>query len=171
MKDVQKIIADLKKDGAKVVNAIVKNVTATEEVAVNGKTYLRLCLTLDKEIPAYVQKGDDYIEGESRFAYILSGSVGHFLSEDEETAFIKDSVCASKVRIKAILTYAKVQLLCEKVKGKTQYCNPFSENEEKTELDNDNIFHHLIGLELGSMGRKHAQKYTEHDLFAEDKED
>lgn len=170
MKDVKKIIAALKKDGAVSVKAVIKNATVTKEVNEDGKDYLRIALTLDKEIPNYVQKDDEFVEGKARFAYILSGSLGHFLSEDERTAFIKDDVCADPVWAKAILVYSSVELLCQKVKAKEKYCNPFSENEEKHEVENDNIYHHLINFELGSMAVKYAERFTEKVLFGK-KED
>lgn len=170
MKDVKKIIATLKKEGAVSVKATVKNAVVTKDTNDEGKDYLRIALTLDKDVPNYVLTGDEYKEGTSRFAYILSGSLGHFLSEDERTAFIKDDVCSNPIWCKAILVYSTVEILCQKVKAKEKYINPFSENGEEHEVENDNIYHHLIGFELGSMATKYADRFTEDVLFGK-KED
>lgn len=162
MKDSKSIIAAMLKDGCKKVeNVVVKNATArVVESKTTGNEYIRVVLTLNKEIPQYVlnRTNLEYEEGASRIIVVTGPSIAHHLSENEETAFVRNIVMGDLKLLEMVLSYSKVDLLLEPVKDKQMYINPFSESDESHELSHDNIFVHLVGLEMGTLASKRVDK-------------
>lgn len=161
MKDSKAIIAAMVKDGCKLMkNVVVKNATASKQTSLNGNDYIRVVLTLNKEVDAYVlnKKTLEYEKGLTRIISVTAPSIGHHLSENEQTAFVRNTVMGDLKLLEMVLSYSKVDLLLEPVKDKQQYTNPFSENPEPHELSHDNIFVHLVGLEMGTLASKRVDK-------------
>lgn len=162
MKDSKTIIAAMVKEGCKKIeNVVVKNATASiVESKSTGNEYIRVVLTLNQEIPQYTLNRNnlEYEQGTSRIVVVTGPSVAHHLSENEETAFVRNIVMKDLKLLEMVLSYSRVDLLLEPVKDKQQYTNPFSENPEPHELSHDNIFVHLIGLEMGKLALKRIDR-------------
>lgn len=162
MKDSKSIIAAMLKDGCKKVESVVvKNATArVVESKSTGNEYIRVVLTLNQEIPQYTLNRNnlEYEQSTSRIVVVTGPSVAHHLSENEETAFVRNIVMKDLKLLEMVLSYSRVDLLLEPVKDKQQYTNPFSENPEPHELSHDNIFVHLIGLEMGKLALKRIDR-------------
>lgn len=174
MKDVNEVVRTLIKNGAKQINgAVIKTVSVNRK-----ESYDSVCLTLTKPIKGYVRDGDSdaFVEGETKVIFASSFSLGAILANSEDTAFAKKKLLAKPKLLELVLSYAKIDILQEKVNANTDYINPFSENEEGRTIDHDTYINHIISIELGKRGKLAIEKLfdklfdSEFEDFNEDEE-
>lgn len=152
MQNVQEVIRDLLKGGAKRIdNAVVKTVGVNRQ-----ENYDRVALTLAKPVTGYIlnentgeyEKSDDV-----RTIFVSSFSIGAILADNEDSAFAKRFLMEKPQMLELALSYAKVDILQESVEANTNYVNPFSSATEGRTIDHDTIINHITSIELGKRGR------------------
>ena len=155
MQNVQEVVRTLLKNGAKRIdNAVVKTVSVNRQ-----ENYDRVALTLAKPVRAYVQtEAGDYEEGETRVIFVSSFSLGAILADNEDTAFAKRKLMQKPQLLELVLSYAKIDVLQEKVEANTDYINPFSSSTTGKLIEHDTYINHVVCIELGKRGLKAIDK-------------
>lgn len=157
MKNVQEVIRDLLKGGAKRIDgAVVKTVGVNRQ-----ENYDRVALTLAKPVIGYIlnentgeyEKSDDV-----RTIFVSSFSIGAILADNEDSAFAKRFLMEKPQMLELALSYAKVDILQESVEANTDYVNPFSSATEGRTIDHDTIINHITSIELGKRGLRFLAK-------------
>lgn len=154
MKNVQEVIRDLLKSGAKRVdNVVVKSVNVARK-----ENYDRLSLSLAKPVRGFVQEDGTYTEGETRVIFVSTFSVGAILGDNEDTAFAKRKLLARPKLLELVLSYSKIDIIQEEVKANEEYRNPFATDPEPWIPDHDTVINHIISIELGRRGLRQLEK-------------
>lgn len=155
MQNVQEVVRTLLKNGAKRIdNAVVKTVSINRQ-----ENYDRVALTLAKPVRGYVEnESGEYEEGETRVIFVSSFSLGAILSDNEDTAFAKRKLMQKPQLLELVLSYAKIDVLQEKVEANTDYTNPFSSSTNSRTIGHDTYINHVVGIELGKRGLKAIDK-------------
>ena len=155
MQNVQEVVRTLLKNGAKRIdNAVVKTVGVNRQ-----EKYDRVALTLAKPVRSYVEtETGEYEEGETRVIFVSSFSLGAILSDNEDTAFAKRKLMQKPQLLELVLSYAKIDVLQEKVEANTDYINPFSSSTNSRMIEHDTYINHVVGIELGKRGLKAIDK-------------
>lgn len=155
MKNVNEVIRDLLKNGAtRIDNAVVKSVNV-----VRKENYDRVSLGLAKPVKGFVADSDgNYTEGETRVIFVSSYSLGAILSDNEDVAFAKRILMQKPQLLELVLSYAKVDILQEKVNANEEYTNPFATNPTPTMFDHDAYINHVVNIELGKRGMRAINK-------------
>ena len=155
MQNVQEVVRTLLKNGAKRIdNAVVKTVGVNRQ-----EKYDRVALTLAKPVRSYVEtETGEYEEGETRVIFVSSFSLGAILSDNEDTAFAKRKLMQKPQLLELVLSYAKIDVLQEKVEANTDYINPFSSSTNGRMIEHDTYINHVVGIELGKRGLKAIDK-------------
>ena len=155
MQNVQEVVRTLLKNGAKRIdNAVVKTVGVNRQ-----EKYDRVALTLAKPVRSYVEtETGEYEEGETRVIFVSSFSLGAILSDNEDTAFAKRKLMQKPQLLELVLSYAKIDVLQEKVEANTDYINPFSSSTNGSMIEHDTYINHVVDIELGKRGLKAIDK-------------
>ena len=155
MQNVQEVVRTLLKNGAKRIDdAVVKTVSVNRQ-----EKYDRVALTLAKPVRGYVEaETGEYEEGETRVIFVSSFSLGAILSDNEDTAFAKRKLMQKPQLLELVLSYAKIDVLQEKVEANTDYINPFSRSTNGRMIEHDTYINHVVGIELGKRGLKAIDK-------------
>lgn len=155
MANVQEVVRTLLKNGAKRIdNAVVKTVGVNRQ-----EKYDRVALTLAKPVRGYIEnKTGEYEEGETRVIFVSSFSLGAILSDNEDTAFAKRKLMRKPQLLELVLSYAKIDILQEKVEANTYYTNPFSNSTNGGTIEHDTYINHVVDIELGKRGLKAIDK-------------
>lgn len=155
MKNVNEVIRDLLKSGAKRIDgAVIKTVSVSRQ-----ENYDRIGLTLAKPVKGYIADEEgNYSEGETRTIFVSSFSLGAILADNEDTAFAKRKLMEKPQLLELVLSYAKIDVLQESVSSNTEYINPFSSSTEGRTIDHDTIINHVVSIELGKRGMKAIEK-------------
>lgn len=154
MKNVQEVIRDLLKSGAKRVdNVVVKSVNVARK-----ENYDRLSLSLAKPVRGFVQEDGTYTEGETRVIFVSTFSIGAILGDNEDTAFAKRKLLARPKLLELVLSYSKIDIIQEEVKANEEYRNPFATDPEPWIPDHDTVINHIISIELGRRGLRQLEK-------------
>lgn len=163
MKEIKKVVAQLRKEGAESVNnVVVKNVTIKDM-----DNYTRVSLTLNKEVKQMVTtESGDYEEGMNNVIFASSYSIGAVLSNYEDTAFAKNLLMQSPELLSMVLSYAEIDILLEHVKAGEEYTNPFSSRSESRVIEHDSIYAHVVDIRLGKNGEKTIQMLKDKMLDA-----
>ena len=141
----EEIIAQLIKEGAKEVkNVIVKNVTVTPM-----NEYVRLGLTLDKEVDGYkVEDDGTYTPSKVKVIFVSAAfAANHLLKHPDALAMI--------------LSRAQINILQQPVKAGEEYKNPFNDNADVTTFDHDVIINHITEIKLSDFGMKRLDKLAD----------
>lgn len=151
---VKGLLADKK---AKQYRAKIRNAHVTIK-----DTYTMVSMTLDKKIPAYIADEDDpdtYVEGTSAIIFTSSIAVAAALKENQDTAFLGNTVNDNPKSLEALLPGGEITFLSQHVKADTDYVNPFTtqEDPEPTTFDHAVYLTHPIKIVLGSTGTKASQ--------------
>ena len=151
MQNVQEVVRTLLKNGAtRIDNAVVRTVEVNRQ-----EKYDRVALTLAKPVRSYVEtETGEYEEGETRVIFVSSFSLGAILSDNEDTAFAKRKLMQKPQLLELVLSYAKIDVLQEKVEANTDYINPFSSSTNGRRIEHDTYINHVVGIELGNRGLK-----------------
>lgn len=153
------IIANLMNNGAtKFAGLKVKNVTVTPQ-----ESYVRVALTLDKEVPGYVTKdnGTTYELETTKVVFISLFSIISILKDDDDAAFAANHLIANPQSMAVILSGAKIDMLQEKVTAGTSYKNPWSESAEEVPFDHDAIIPHIISIKLTDKAKQKLDKIAD----------
>lgn len=164
MKDIKKVVAQLLKDGAtRVDNLVVKNVTLKP-----FDSYVRVSLTLNKDVPAYVTSKDDsgndvYVEGQHNVIFASTYSIGAVISNIESLAFAKNYIMNSPELLGMLLSYATITIVAQPVTKDEEYRNPFSDDSSKDPiiLDHDTIFHHITEISMGGVAKARLERMVD----------
>lgn len=155
MQNVTEVVRTLLKNGAKRIdNAVIKTVSVNRQ-----ENYDRVALTLAKPVKGYIADEEgNYSEGETRTIFVSSFSLGAILSDNEDTAFAKRKLMQKPQLLELVLSYAKIDVLQEKIEANTDYINPFSSSTTGRMIEHDTYINHVVGIELGKRGLKAIDK-------------
>ena len=145
----KEVIAALLKNGGVAVKGVkVKNVNA-----VGMDTYVRVSLTLDREVDGYRANEDGtYSLGKTNVIFISLYSLTSVLKDNENAAFAVNHILENVKSIGVLLSGATIDIIQEPVKEGTDYVNPWSTKAESVKIEHDSIFNHVIEITLGSLG-------------------
>ena len=154
----KEIIANLLKNGAKKVSDLVlKNITVTPM-----PEYVRLGLSLDKEVDAYRQDEEgDYEESKSNIIFVSAYTVSALLKDNEDAAFAANHLLKKPEAFAVILSRAKVDIVQEKVAAGEEYHNPFNNDDTAVVFDHDTIINHLVDIKLSEVGMKRLDRLAD----------
>lgn len=163
MKDLKKVAAQLKKEGAEEVNnLVVKNVSLTDK-----ETFTWVTLTLNKEVKTMVADADgNYTVGTNNIVGASLYSIAAVLSNNEDVAFAKNFILQTPEMLSLVLSYASIDILQEPVTEGQEYHNPFSNKEKPYIVKNNSIYNHVIDIRLGKKGQKTVSKLEDKMLDA-----
>lgn len=153
------VIAQLLKTGAKQVkNLVVKNVTVSPQ-----QEYIRLGITLDKEVQGYrVDENGTYVESPVNVIFVSAYSIGSLLRDNDEAAFAANHLMSHPDGLGIVLSRAKIDIVQEVVISGTEYRNPFASNDSKTTVfDHDTIINHVVNIELSDFGKTRLEKLAD----------
>lgn len=155
----KEIVAQLLKEGAKQVKDVtVKNVTVTPM-----EEYVRLGLTLDKEVDGFRANDDgEYQEAKVNVIFVSAFTIAALLKEDDNAAFAANHLLKHPDALGMILSRAKITVVQESVAKGQEYKNPFaSEDADTTVFDHDTIINHITSLTLGDFGLKRLDRLAD----------
>lgn len=154
----EEIIAQLIKEGAKEVkNVTVKNVTVTPM-----NEYVRLGLTLDKEVDGYKAEDDGtYTLSKVKVIFVSAFTIAALLKEDDDAAFAANHLLKHPDALAMIMSRAQINILQQYVKEGEEYKNPWSDNADSTTFDHDTIINHIIGIKLSDFGVKRLDRLAD----------
>lgn len=152
------VIAQLLKSGAtSVKNLTIKNVTVSPQ-----QEYVRLGLTIDKEVQGYRENNGIYEETPVNVIFVSAFTIASLLKEDDNAAFAANHLLKHPDALGMILSRAKIDIIQEKVPAGTDYKNPFaSEDSATTMFDHDAIINHVTSLTIGEFGNKRLERLAD----------
>ena len=151
-------IAQLIKKGAKEVkNVTIKNVTVTPM-----NEYVRLGLTLDKEVDGYkVEDDGTYTPSKVKVIFVSAFTIAALLKEDDNAAFAANHLLKHPDALAMILSRAQINILQQPVKAGEEYKNPFNDNADATTFDHDVIINHITEIKLSDFGMKRLDRLAD----------
>ena len=154
----EEIIAQLIKEGAKEVkNVTIKNVTVTPM-----NEYVRLGLTLDKEVDGYKAEEDGtYTPSKVKVIFVSAFTIAALLKEDDDAAFAANHLLKHPDALAMIMSRAQINILQQSVKAGEEYKNPFSDNADVTAFDHDVIINHITNIKLSDFGIKRLDRLAD----------
>ena len=154
----EEIIAQLVKNGAKdIKNVTIKNVTVTPM-----NEYVRLGLTLDKEVDGYKAEDDGtYTPSKVKVIFVSAFTIAALLKEDDDAAFAANHLLKHPDALAMIMSRAQINILQQYVKANEEYKNPWSDNADVTVFDHDTIINHIIGIKLSDFGVKRLDRLAD----------
>lgn len=157
--EAKDVIAQLIKNGAKEIKGVVvKNVTVTPM-----DEYIRLGLTLNKEVDGYrVNDNDEYEEAKTKIVFVSAFTIAALLKESDDAAFAANHLVKHPDALAMIMSRATITIVQERVKAETEYKNPFaSETAETTVFDHDTIINHVTEIKLSDFGLKRLDRLAD----------
>lgn len=157
--DFKKVIMDLlKSPNCKGVDGLtIKNVTVTPQ-----EGYVRLGLTLDKEVDGYRQNDNgEYEPAKVNVIFVSAYSIGSILKDDENAAFAANHLMNHPEALSVVLSRAKINIIQESVIAGTEYKNPFASSEDTTTFNHDVIINHIAKLTLSDFGIKKLDRLSD----------
>ena len=156
--EVKEVVKSLLAGGAKKVSDIkVTNVTVK---ALN--TYVRVALTLDKNVEGYILNAEDgtYSAGEVKVIFVSLYSLLSMLKQNEDTAFAANHVANHPETIALILSGARIDVIQQPVAAGEEYRSPWSDRDdvEATVFEHDTIINHVVSIEVSKFGEKALDK-------------
>ena len=154
----EEIVAQLIKEGAKEIkNVTVKNVTVTPM-----NEYVRLGLTLDKEVDGYKAEEDGtYTPSKVKVIFVSAFTIAALLKEDDDAAFAANHLLKHPDALAMIMSRAQINILQQSVKAGEEYKNPFSDNADVTAFDHDVIINHITEIKLSDFGMKRLDRLAD----------
>lgn len=152
------IIAQLIKEGAKEVkNVTIKNVTVTPM-----NEYVRLGLTLDKEVDGYkVEDDGTYTPSKVKVIFVSAFTIAALLKEDDNAAFAANHLLKHPDALAMIMSRAQINILQQPVKAGEEYKNPFNDNADGTTFDHDTIINHITDIKISDFGMKRLDRLAD----------
>ena len=155
--NINEIIAQLIKEGAKEIkNVTIKNVTVTPM-----NEYVRLGLTLDKEVDGYKADEDGtYTPSKVKVIFVSAFTITALLKEDDNAAFAANHLLKHPDALGMILSRATINVIQQPVKAGEEYKNPFN-NADSTTFDHDTIINHITNIQLSDFGMKRLDRLAD----------
>lgn len=149
----------LKANGTTLIkDLVVKNVTPTQM-----ENYLRLGLTLDTEVPGYIQQEDDtFKEGSTRVIFVSAFSVASILKENDDASFAATHLLNHPESMSVVLSRAKIDVIQQRVATNEPYTNPWSDSAEEVTFDHDVIINHITNIKLSEFAIRRLDKLADH---------
>jgi hypothetical protein len=156
--ETKEVFAQLIKQGAKQVKDVtIKNVTVTPQ-----DEYIRLGLTLNKEVDGFKQEEDGtYTPAPTKVIFVSAFSVAALLKENDDAAFAANHLIKHPDALGMILSRAKITIVQQEVKEGSEYKNPFSDSAEPVTFDHDVIINHISDIELSDFGKKRLERLAD----------
>ena len=156
--NINEIIAQLIKEGAKEIkNVTIKNVTVTPM-----NEYVRLGLTLDKEVDGYKADEDGtYTPSKVKVIFVSAFTITALLKEDDNAAFAANHLLKHPDALGMILSRATINVIQQPVKAGEEYKNPFNDNADSTTFDHDTIINHITNIQLSDFGMKRLDRLAD----------
>ena len=156
--NIIEIIAQLIKKGAKEVkNVTIKNVTVTPM-----NEYVRLGLTLDREVDGYkIEDDGTYTPSKVKIIFVSAFTIAALLKEDDNAAFAANHLLKHPDALAMILSRAQINILQQPVKAGEEYKNPFNDNADVTAFDHDVIINHITEIKLSDFGMKRLDRLAD----------
>ena len=156
--NIIEIIAQLIKKGAKEIkNVTIKNVTVTPM-----NEYVRLGLTLDKEVDGYkVEDDGTYTPSKVKVIFVSAFTIAALLKEDDNAAFAANHLLKHPDALAMIMSRAQINILQQPVKAGEEYKNPFNDNADATAFNHDVIINHITEIKLSDFGMKRLDKLAD----------
>ena len=154
----EEIVAQLIKEGAKEVkNVTIKNVTVTPM-----NEYVRLGLTLDKEVDGYKAEDDGtYTPSKVKVIFVSAFTIAALLKEDDDAAFAANHLLKHPDALAMIMSRAQINILQQPVKAGEEYKNPWSDNADSATFDHDTIINHITNIKLSDFGIKRLDRLAD----------
>ena len=155
--NINEIIAQLIKEGAKEIkNVTIKNVTVTPM-----NEYVRLGLTLDKEVDGYKTDEDGtYTPSKVKVIFVSAFTITALLKEDDNAAFAANHLLKHPDALGMILSRATINVIQQPVKAGEEYKNSFN-NADSTTFDHDTIINHITNIQLSDFGMKRLDRLAD----------
>ena len=157
--ETKEIIAQLLKEGAKQIKDVkIKNVTVTPM-----DEYIRLGLTIDKEVDGYKAEEDGtYTPSKVKFIFVSAFTIAALLKEDDDAAFAANHLLKHPDAMGMILSRAKITVVQQNVEEGTEYKNPFAgEDAQAVVFDHATIINHITDLELSDFGKTRLDRLAD----------
>lgn len=148
MKKEEVVKALLSAGGKSIKNLAVKNVIVAPQ-----ENYVRLGLTLDKEVDSMVttDNGVTYERGKTKVIFVSLFSVISLLKDNDNAAFAVNHLLEHPNAMNVVLSRAKIDIIQEDVASGQEYKNPWSDNAEATVFDHDTVINHLVNITLSDF--------------------
>lgn len=159
MAEIKEVVAELIKNGAKEVKDVtIKNVTVTPM-----DEYVRLGLTINKEVDGYRVKEDGvtYEEAKTKVIFVSAFTIAALFKENDDAAFAANHLLKHPDALGMIMSRANVNIVQQKVEAGQEYVNPFSENDKPTVFDHDVIINHITNIKLSDFGLKRLERLAD----------
>lgn len=154
----KEIVAQLLKNGAKSIKGLkVKNVTISQQ-----ENYVRVAITLDKEVDAYkTEDGTSYEPGKTKVIFVSMFSITSILKDNDDAAFAVNHFLAHPESMSVVLSRATIDIVQETVPVGTEYKNPWSSSDTSTVFDHDTIINHLVDIRLSDFAIRKIDKLAD----------
>ena len=152
------VIKSLIAKGAELVKGVkVRNVTVTPQ-----ENYVRLAITLDKEVKGMVQDEDgNWGEGKTKVIFVSAYGLGAILKDNDEAAFAVNYLNENPNAFMVLLSRATLNVIIEPVVSGEEYRNPWSDSAEARVFDHDTFIYHVTDIALGDFGRRALDKIAD----------
>lgn len=159
-KNFKSIVRSIIANGATKCTNVVKNVNITEK-----DNYTMVSFTLQNRVKGFVSNdgGITYESGLTNVIYTSLYAIVGTMKEDENLSWMANFVMQNPSILNLVLNGSKITFLQQEIAMGEEYINPFStqQDPEPNYFDHDVIINHVIGFELGNMGRKMADKFAD----------
>ena len=159
-KNFKSIVRSIIANGATKCTNVVKNVNITEK-----DNYTMVSFTLQNRVKGFISNdgGITYESGLTNVIYTSLYAIVGTMKEDEELSWMANFVMSNPSILNLVLNGSKITFLQQEIAMGEEYINPFSTqvDPEPNYFDHDVIINHVIGFELGNMGKKMADKLAD----------
>lgn len=155
----KEVITALIKNGAEEVKGLtVRNVTVTPM-----EDWIRLGITVDKEIDGYqANEAGEFEPAKVKTIFASAYTIASLLKDDDNAAFAANHLLKHPDAMGMILSRSKIDILQESVVKGQEYKNPFAnEDSDSIVFEHDTIINHIAKLELGEFGIKLLDKLAD----------
>lgn len=157
--ETKEIVNQLLKNGAtQIKDVTIKNVTVTPM-----DEYVRLGLTIDKEVDGFKAEEDGtYNPSKVKTIFVSAFTIAALLKDDDDAAFAANHLLKHPDAMGMILSRAKITVVQEHVSEGTDYKNPFAgDTAQSVVFDHDTIINHITDLELSDFGIKRLERLAD----------
>ena len=152
------VIKSLIAKGAELVKGVkVRNVTVTPQ-----ENYVRLAITLDKEVKGMVQDEEgNWSEGKTKVIFVSAYSLGSILKDNDEAAFAVNYLNDNPNAFMVLLSRGTLNVIVEPVVSGEEYRNPWSDTAEARVFDHDTFIYHVTDITLSDFGKRALDKIAD----------
>ena len=155
LKDVK---ATLLKQGAEEI----KGLTIKNAIVTKMPNYVRVGISLDKPIKAYVANEDgDYELGENNIIFVSNFSIANILRDNDDCCYCVNYLLEHNEALGAILQKAKISIIQQHIEEGKTYQNLFNPNADEVTFDHNVIINDVVSIELSPIGLKLLEKITD----------